>query len=531
MPNFGFEIPNPDDPFGFPGLPDERRFPPFKWEEPVWPKLRWGPAKIKVLIVTDGAYYNETDGFGLGIALKDAFDSSHPEHPSYARFNFTRATHQQQYPGNYQPDPGFDGILLTDAVLKDFDQLWLFGVKGGNPYLQASEVTAIENFMNSGGGVLAMGDHEDMGLGLCGQIKRVRSMRKWWFTSPPPPAGMIKAPDSTDLTRNDTVHAITPGGNVNLGQQNDATPQTIYPNYRYAWNWWKPLRRVKYPHPILCGPRGAIRVMPDHAHEGDCIMPDSSFSAEYPGAVPVEIIARGRNVVGRSKPAGMNTITDPREFGLIGVWDGHDARADKGRVVVDSTWHHWFNVNLEGLRAENGTEYKDILAYFRNVAIWLSPKTQQHAMRRAGTLIFMLSPSMIEHTLTLRDFRADNLYPLGVYARDALGRVAPQCQSTAWFVLWTEQFMPKAMLKAATARQFDEKPDLIEITAMEIMSATILGGIVNSLAIALNQRNFEKLESMQEELDKIAEQGARYGAEIGLKQLSKAQSQLKALAK
>lgn len=522
-----FNIPNPDDPFGLPRLPEEWLKPPFKWEVPVWPKLRWGPANIRVLIVTDGAYYNETSGFGLGIFLKDAFDVTHPEHPSYARFIFTRATHQNQYPDDYSPDAGFDRIQLTPDKLNGFDELWLFGVKTGAPYLQPAEIAAVEAFMDAGGGVLAMGDHEDLGLGLCGQIKRVRSMRKWWFQSPPPPAGMQVAPDSTNLSRNDTVHAVIPGGDVNLGQQNDTTPQTILPNYRYAWNWWWPRHRVKYPHPVLCGPRGAIQVMPDHQHEGDCILPDAAFAAEYPGGVPVEIIARGRNVVGRTK--GGFTVTDPREFGLIGAWDGHDARAGKGRVIVDSTWHHWFNVNLVGLRAENGNEYKDVLAYFRNVAIWLAPKPQQDAMRRAGSLVFMLSPSMIEHTLTLRDFRIEALYPLGVYARDVLGRIAPQCQSTAWFIWWVEKLMPKAMLKAAAARGFNERIDVFEAAAMDVMVASIFGGIVNALAVSINERGFNNLEALHEEMDAIAERGGKRGFDTATKQLIGTQRQIKDL--
>jgi hypothetical protein len=522
-----FNIPNPDDPFDFPPLPEEMQKPPFKLEIPVWPELRWGPANIRVLIVTDGAYYDEIQGFGVGIFLKDAFDRTHPEHPSYARFQFSHATHQNQYPGNYNPDPGFDRIQLTPDKLNGFDELWLFGVKTGAPYLLAPEIAAVEAFMDGGGGVLAMGDHEDLGLGLCGQIKRVRSMRKWWFQSPPPPPGMQVAPHSTDLSRNDTVHAVNPGGDVNLGDQNDATPQTIFPNYRYTWSWWHPRRRLKYPHPVLCGPRGAIRVMPDHAHEGDCILPDATFVAEYPGGVPVEVIARGRNVVGRTK-AGY-TVTDPREFGLIGVWDGHDARAEKGRVLVDSTWHHWFNINLVGLRAENGIEYKDILAYFRNVGIWLAPKSKQAAMRRAGSLVFMLSPSMIEHTLTLREFRADAIYRLGVYARDVLGRIAPQCQSSAWFIFWVEKLMPKAMIKAAATMDFKERIDDSEALAIDVMVASILGGIVNALAVSLNERGFENLETFHEEMDAIAERGGKLGVDVATKQLIGTQRQIKDL--
>jgi hypothetical protein len=33
-------------------------------------------------------------------------------------------------------------------------------------------------------------------------------------------------------------------------------------------------------------------------------------------------------------------------FGTVGVYDGHQANV--GRIAVDSTWHHFFDINLIG---------------------------------------------------------------------------------------------------------------------------------------------------------------------------------------
>jgi hypothetical protein len=167
----------------------------------------------------------------------------------------------------------------------------------------------------------------------------------------------------------------------------------------------------------------------------------------------VEVIARGRNVIGRNKNGFV--ISDDREFGLLGVWDGHLPAANQGRIVVDSTWHHWFNVNLRGLRTAGGNNYRDILAFFRNCAIWLAPKDQQAAMRRAGQRILLLTPTMVETLPTLTEFRPERFYPLGVAARDALGRIAPQCQSAAWFFDIVSPFMPAAALKLALNDRFE----------------------------------------------------------------------------
>src|SRR5258708_33314909 len=40
------------------------------------------------------------------------------------------------------------------------------------------------------------------------------------------------------------------------------------------------------------------------------------------------------------------TPVTPRSFGIVGAYDGH--RANVGRIAVDSTWHHFFDINLIG---------------------------------------------------------------------------------------------------------------------------------------------------------------------------------------
>ncbi len=511
MPDF--DIPNPEDPFTpkfpFPGI----ELPP-RWEYPVWPELRYAPSTVRILVMSDGSSYDMAGGgFSLGFALADIVNLSLHDHPSYVRFAFTKA-HRTTTTG---VTPGFENFTFDPGSLDNFDEVWLFGVSRGAPYLSAQEVQTLEDFMDAGGGVLAMGDHEDMGLGLSGGIKRVRSMRKWWFTSPPPPPGMIKAPDQFNLDRNDTEQFPPPPPTL-PSSQSDAVPQPIYPNYRYAYPYWKPWwRRQKYPHPILCGPRGAITVYPDHAHEGDCILPDPAFAGEYTGGVAVEIIARGRNVVGREK-AG-HVIVDPREFGLLGVWDGHASSADDGRIVVDATWHHWFNVNLVGLRPAAGTNYADILAVFRNIAIWLAPKARQAEMRRAGQRILLTIPSMVEHSLTLHELRPGLYYHLGIEARDALGRIAPQCQSAAWFDWVVGPALGDRLRKFALNDTYEGAHTLVEAAVIEAASLTAFGGAVNALAVEVNKRGFQRIAELDEEIDKIMLAGAKKGFEVAAKQL------------
>lgn len=501
-----------------------------KFTQPVL-QLRWGKAQIKILIVSDGSHYGTGSfDFALGLALQDGFNPAHSEYPDFANFDFTLA---HRYSAVTGVTPGFAPFEFSAGSLDDFDELWLFGFSSAAPYLEDWEVDTIEAFMDAGGGVLAMGDHEDLGLGLCGGIKRVRSMRKWWYTSPTPPTNMEQAPDSTDLTRNDTVQPLVPGGNVNAGSQSDAVPQPIYPNYRFRWQYWfwRPYNWVKYPHPVLCGPRGVIKVMPDHAHEGDCILPHSDFAGEYPGSVGVEIAARGRNVVGRTK--GGYTISDPREFGLIGAWDGHHSSANKGRVLVDATWHHWFNMNLTGLRHPSGDEanftdeYKDILAYFRNCAIWLAPKDKQADMRKAGTLVALFKPHIVEHIVGLKKIDPSKFRLFGTYARDALGKTAPQCQSAAWLFAIVEKHLSKDLVRRLEAIE-KKGPDRLdplerefEAIIIDEVATTILGGAVQRIALEIEPESFDRLEKIGKKLDKLAAEGAKEAAEYAERNLAR----------
>lgn len=126
--------------------------------------------------------------------------------------------------------------------------------------------------------------------------------------------------------------------------------------------------------------------MPDHPHEGECVPPSAiNYAApvkyddsedtpkEYPTRTdghqekPV-IIARGRNAPQYWQAKG--ELND-KIFDMISVYDGH--RNDVGRVVVDSTWHHWYGMNIDGLIAAGGVNWSKIGRYFLNLAKYLAP--------------------------------------------------------------------------------------------------------------------------------------------------------------
>jgi hypothetical protein len=119
-------------------------------------------------------------------------------------------------------------------------------------------------------------------------------------------------------------------------------------------------RRV---HRLFCGRAGPIDVFPDHMHEGEVLVPDplplDVWPASDDGDQPrPEVVARGID-----QEAG--TIHD-----LIVAYDGNAAAV--GRIVADSTWHHYFNVNLKGF-PEGGSILTQLAQYYLNLAVWLAP--------------------------------------------------------------------------------------------------------------------------------------------------------------
>ena len=124
---------------------------------------------------------------------------------------------------------------------------------------------------------MPQGDHEDLGVDMAGGLPRVRSMRKWYWPSPGPNGEPISPPvDGFD--RKDTVQLgpESPPLHPDFMDESDNVPQHIIPTlYAAGGVWFSPWYKTYVrPHPVLCGPRGIIKVLPNHPHEGECYVPD-----------------------------------------------------------------------------------------------------------------------------------------------------------------------------------------------------------------------------------------------------------------
>jgi hypothetical protein len=441
---------------------------------------------IKVLMVTDGegGYHAQGARFGLTELVKALEEGGctvtkahrYPEGDAYAAGadikNF-------KFGAGFQPD--------------DYDEVWLMGFASSNPNgpyqdpsgfaLSPQEVEVLAKFMNSGGGVFATGDHDDLGADLCAKVPRVRSMRKWeadysWWqqfqNNPNLDFNTIatdpnKSPAPIGPHRLDTLQK---GHNsaYEFQDQSDDVPQQIDPVMRLirshvthvaggTFGWYE-----RMPHPLLCSTEGVIRVLPDHMHEGRCLVPedltktftiDGNPTDEYPALsngvrVSPEEVAwatvhgrkRDPNVVdpevnyNASRDSNKNVEGD--YYPVIAAYNGH--RVKVGRVVVDATFHHFVNINVTGVKSDFADEgdpvdsvkgqgflasadgqehYARIKAYWRNIAHWIARPSK---IRIAAWDLF--------REIAL-DVRLKQTAPVAAYDR-APAKMLTQFGATAW---------------------------------------------------------------------------------------------------
>lgn len=379
------------------------------------------PCVPRILIVVDGLSYEPGDGFGLsrfiesitlaaGVTTKPVLtlaDRFLPPNPSVTIG-----------PDNYNIKDTFNFATANPAVtLANYDQIWLFGIDYAAFALSDAEVGVISTFMNRGGGLFATGDHATLGQAMCGELPRVRHMRDWSSI----PMG-LELDAATAVQRIDTV--VDPGANSihEFIDQSDEIPQRIYPNYKVTDLDMATASWEATVHPLMMLP-GAVSTrndapdfqfdldcLPDHPHESVCKETPAADLAgayningqnfvEYQPLVSNPAVRAKAEIVafavsgGRSvQNGGWKPPVTPRMFPIISAYDGRLAQAyagstaRPGRIVCDSTWHHYVNVNLDGTDTPRtglgtgvgnafvpGPHLLRIYAFYRNIVRWLQP--------------------------------------------------------------------------------------------------------------------------------------------------------------
>ncbi len=380
-------------------------------------------ADIDVLMVTDGSRFNfgtqppvsNPDFFGLSAIVAALRGSTTPT------INVDTAHRRgATFSAANNPDPSntlwvdtsvnltYSGdFLFTSIELEQYDVIWLIGDEGYNggalgttadKKLGSAEWTALATFMQQGGGLFAVGDHDGIGQYMCGMLPRVRVMRRWFFStnfdSDPTFAQFVPnwssvgtATSTSGTDRFDTLQPDSLDGNFYFVDQSDPIPQPLKTGTGAL------LSASGTIHSVLRAMDGTtIANFPDHMHEGEAtdfasvssgvpfepndshgnpnavaytnaffveVVPSSQAGSfvEFPiagGFQPQpEVVAYGTDSGhgtylqgdGPPSPPSLNP-SNPKTRGVLSVYDGYAAGV--GRVMTGSTFHHYMNKNLVG---------------------------------------------------------------------------------------------------------------------------------------------------------------------------------------
>jgi hypothetical protein len=223
-------------------------------------------------------------------------------------------------------------------------------------------------------------EHKDLlarGFALGHRIPRAGQLRVWQG----PPTNC----DSTTLELSDTHNTLATddrGGGTPLSEDDE------FPQH---------LEELRSPHFLFfygldaSGQPIQIRFFPDHQHEGHVLVP-KTFDKFWPPRPPdPEVVASGRDKRFPNKP---------RIYELVVAYDGDEAGV--GRIVADSSFHHFINLNLRKIPSMDaagnpvpGTPLDQIAQFYANLALWLAPsKLRVGIMKelffRAATHIIVL---------------------------------------------------------------------------------------------------------------------------------------------
>lgn len=460
------------------------------------PRLRWFCPKptVRILFYTDDDYISldeDIDAYDFGVRIL---------HDLLVHDDSDRATFEIDLVNRHEG--GHAANKLTPDRLATYDQVWFFGHRQANTSSETqnelvdSEVTALGDWMTAGG-VLMTGDHSNprpngadpgltslLGLGraIGHKVPRAGSLRVW-DGGPPQYAEtsaqenyntQVPTPDMQPPT--DPLYPPNSPAIEGLDPQEDEWPQnlilTTYPVPGDPLSFAQPYgRRV---HELFCGRTRPITVFPDHMHEGQLILPKRFLTSIWP-----------QGTEGQPRPEAVARGTDKRNgrvYDLVMAYDGSSAGA--GRIVADSTWHHYFNVNLKGF-PDGGYVLAALAQFYANLAVWLSPPAKR------WQIACWLRWKLVHNPNVLMTYGN---------SRMALGRVAAGVlRKTAGPCVIREVLEPLAFASAGSSGAAEPEPPA------ELM----LGGVVEAHLDALRRVDAGDEAALEADADALVRQGLR----------------------
>ena len=201
-----------------------------------------------------------------------------------------------------------------------------------------------------------------------------------------------------------------------------------------------------------------------------------------------------------------------RRFPQIAAYDGQEI--GRGRVVVDSTWHHWFDMNLAGLEQQardtgNRNTIDKILRYFTNVGVYLASPHW-----RSGQFLGWLKAQQFDYFGQQEvDLRASAI---------AIGRAAKPHLQRALGPCWVSELVLDHFVDDDIWVWLKDKigiPDpCLSCPPFELFEDAVLGELVRTvyadmdeLSEQLNRNGLIGKSSIVRDIDKRVAAGARRG--------------------
>jgi hypothetical protein len=220
-------------------------------------------------------------------------------------------------------------------------------------------------------------------------------------------------------------------------------------------------------------------------------------------------------------------------YGCIAAYDGQIANV--GRVVVDSTFHHFFNINLTAAGSNNTSDpvkalgfnasaegkasYEVIKAYYRNIAEWIAKPQAQMKMFKSvlWNARWDSQLRMHPHRLGVADrLEWGDYVRYGNVVREVMARISSPCSVTRLFYTAID---PLALLLPNWLYVLIHTPDPgpIEygkvLVDPELIVSAVLAGIMGQIVEAFPSSAQSNRENIEHEMDGIISKGISRGLE------------------
>ncbi|NET46343.1 hypothetical protein [Okeania sp. SIO2B3] len=192
-------------------------------------------------------------------------------------------------------------------------------------------------------------------------------------------------------------------------------------------------------------------------------------------------------------------------FGALGVYDGFAQGEGVGRIVVDSTWHHWFNINLIGMKnATDQTNYNRYKVFVCNVACWIAPKQVQKQMYLRAIWHSQFTTKVMEN------YHTTNYSWTYKDTQKVLKRFVSESFRKEWLSLWYPKELLSPEKESRDGLLYAWSP--YKCPHWELLEAELLQGVIKEWRPLILEIIRKKRTSVEEqELTELFEKGASQG--------------------